>query len=63
MREEEFRQLAEHRSRGVLREFYDFLRCNKKWWLGPIILVLLLLGLIVILGTAAPPGRGFRLSR
>ena len=45
------RQVAE-----LLREFWDFLRHNKKWWLTPIILVLLLIGLLAVLGgtTAAP---------
>ena len=43
-------------SPGLLREFWDFLRYNKKWWLTPIILVLLLLGSFVFLsGTALAP--------
>ena len=41
---------------GLAREFYDFLRDNKKWWLAPIIVALLLLGALVMLGgTAAAP--------
>lgn len=41
---------------GLLREFYDFLRENKKWWLTPIIVSVLLLGALVLLGgTAAAP--------
>ena len=52
-------QLAEEaagKSPGLVREFFDFLRYNKKWWLTPIILVLLLLGVLVLLsGTAAAP--------
>ncbi len=41
---------------GFFREFWDFLRYNKKWWLFPILLVLLLLGLLLILGgTGAAP--------
>ena len=41
---------------GLLREFGDFLLHNKKWWLTPIILTLLLVGVLVVLGgTAAAP--------
>jgi len=32
-------------------EMWQWLRHNKKWWLLPIILVLLLLGLIVLAGS------------
>lgn len=35
---------------GIAREFLDFLLHNKKWWLTPIILVLLLVGLLAVLG-------------
>ncbi len=38
----EFAKEAEKKSTGLVREFFDFLRHNKKWWLTPIILVLLL---------------------
>jgi hypothetical protein len=42
--------------RGFVHEIWDFLRFNKKWWLTPIILVLLLLGVLIMLGgTAAAP--------
>ena len=41
---------------GFLREFLDFLLHNKKWWITPIVLVLLLVGALVMLGgTAAAP--------
>ncbi len=41
---------------GVTSEFVDFLKDNKKWWLAPIILSILGLGLLVGLGgTAAAP--------
>lgn len=41
---------------GLVREFSDFLRENKKWWLAPIIVsVLLLGGLVLLSGTAAAP--------
>jgi hypothetical protein len=41
---------------GLIREFFGFLAQNKKWWLLPILLVVLLLGLLIFLsGTAAAP--------
>lgn len=41
---------------GLLMELWEFLRHNKKWWLTPIILVLLLIGALILLaGTAAAP--------
>ncbi len=49
-------RLADQRSPGLVREYFDFLGTNKNWWLTPISLALLLVGLIVILGsTAAGP--------
>jgi drug/metabolite transporter superfamily protein YnfA len=37
-------------------EFWYFLRNNKKWWLLPIVTVLVLFGVLVFLsGTAAAP--------
>ena len=32
---------------SILKEFWDFLRVRKKWWLAPIIIVLLLLGVLI----------------
>ena len=53
---DDFAKLAEEESTGLLREYFDFLCYNKKWWLTPIIVVLLVVGLIVIFGgsVAAP---------
>jgi len=45
-----------HASPTLLAEFLDFLRHNKKWWLLPILLVLLLFGALIFLsGTGAAP--------
>ena len=38
---------------GLVREFWAFLGHNKKWWLTPIIVVLLIFGLLIILGGTA----------
>ena len=34
---------------SLLKEFWDFLRVRKKWWLLPIIVMLALLALLVFL--------------
>jgi hypothetical protein len=40
----------------MLREWWDFLRENKAWWLTPIVVVLLAISVLVILGaTGAAP--------
>jgi hypothetical protein len=47
---------ARQSQRGIVSEFVDFLLHNKKWWLTPIIMVLLLMGLLLVLGgTGAAP--------
>lgn len=40
-----------------LKQFWQFLRVRKKWWLGPIVGMLLLLGLLLVLtqGSAVAP--------
>ena len=42
---------------SIFGELWAFMRMRKKWWLGPIIVVLLMLGLIVVLteGSALAP--------
>jgi hypothetical protein len=48
--------LAGQRSAGFLAEVWDFLTHSKKWWLTPIVVILLMLGALVFLsGTAAAP--------
>ncbi len=32
---------------SILKEFWDFLRVRKKWWLAPMIIALLLLGMLI----------------
>ena len=41
----------------ILREFWDFMKVRKKWWLGPIIFMLILLSLLIVLtqGSALSP--------
>jgi hypothetical protein len=41
---------------GIAGDFWAFLRYNKKWWLLPILVILMLLGVLVLLsGSAAAP--------
>jgi hypothetical protein len=42
----------------LLRELWFYLADNKRWWLTPIILVMLLLSLLLVL-TASPLGPMF----
>lgn len=52
----DFAREAERPSGGLVHDFWDFLRHYRKWWLTPIILVLLLAGVVAILGgTAVAP--------
>jgi len=42
---------------SIVREFWSFLKVRKKWWLAPIVLFLLMLGLILVAakGSALAP--------
>jgi hypothetical protein len=52
----DFAEQADREQTGVVAEFLDFLLHNKKWWITPIILVLLIFGVLIMLGgTAAAP--------
>ena len=51
-----FERQAGQAPTGMAGELLHFLATNKKWWLTPIILVLMLFGALVFLGsTAAAP--------
>ena len=55
-RERSFAEEAAGPQPGVLGELWSFLAHNKKWWLTPIIALLLLAGVLVVLGgTGAAP--------
>ena len=52
----EFERAADEQPMSLLAEFWLFIREEKKWWLTPIILMLLLLGALAFLGgTGAAP--------
>jgi hypothetical protein len=42
---------------SILSELWDFLKVRKKWWLAPIVIFLLFIGLILVLaeGSAVAP--------
>lgn len=46
-----------HSRISILAELWAFMKVRKKWWLGPIFLMLLILGLLVVLtqGSALAP--------
>jgi hypothetical protein len=54
---DDFESLAQSSaSPGLLTEFCQFLRHNRKWWMLPILVVLLVFGLLIFLsGTGAAP--------
>jgi hypothetical protein len=41
----------------LFAELWAFMKVRKKWWLGPIVVMLVLLGLLIVLtqGTAVAP--------
>ena len=50
---DEFARQAGVRRIGFLAEMWAFLASNKKWWLAPIIVVLLLFAVLIALSSTA----------
>jgi hypothetical protein len=51
-----FKAAGRHKQAGILGEVFQMLRHNKKYWLLPLLLILLALGALILLsGTAAAP--------
>ena len=44
---------AQHKDESLVAEFLDFLAHNKKWWLLPIMAILLLLGVAIYLSVTS----------
>lgn len=38
------------KNRGLLTDIWDFLKIRKAWWLTPIVIMLILLGVLVVAG-------------
>ena len=53
---EAFRLEAGQKPPGLLREFWEFLKHNKKWWLLPILVMILVMGLLVVLSGSGVGG-------
>ena len=52
----DFKNAAEQKQAGMVSEFLYFLKTSKKWWLLPIIVILVGFGVLVFLSsTAAAP--------
>jgi hypothetical protein len=52
----EFAERASQRQTGIVREFWRFFRRERKWFLAPIVALLLVAGALVLLGgTSAAP--------
>lgn len=45
------------KSRGIVGEFWSFLQARKKWWLAPIIIMMVLVGALLVFaqGSALAP--------
>ncbi len=55
-KDDRFESLAEGSDPGIIREFIWFLRYNKKWWLTPILVIMLgLVGLAFVTTTPVGP--------
>jgi uncharacterized protein DUF5989 len=51
-----FEEASQRRGGNIASEFWQFLSQSKKWWMLPIVIVILLFGVLVFLsGTAAAP--------
>jgi hypothetical protein len=51
-----FEQAQEEQQAGIIKEFFLFLKHNKKFWMIPILITLLALGVLILLGgTAVAP--------
>lgn len=55
MPENEFEKANQEKPVGTVREFLQFLGTNKKWWLLPIIVVLVLCSLLAVVATTLAP--------
>jgi hypothetical protein len=42
---------------GIFAELWDFMRVRKKWWIGPILFVMLMLSVLIVVteGSAVAP--------
>jgi len=48
--EKSFGKLSDGKQKGPITEFWTFLVLNKKWWLAPIVVMLVLIGALAVIG-------------
>lgn len=53
--ENEFEKASREKPAGLVREFLQFLSENKKWWLLPMVIVLVLCSLLAVVATSVAP--------
>lgn len=41
---------------SFIADFWKYLRVRKKWWLLPVIFFILIIGVLLIIGSASPAG-------
>jgi hypothetical protein len=49
-REKSFAEHAAEKPKGFFADFFHFIRHNKKWWITPIFVILILVSALLILG-------------
>ncbi len=40
-------------NKSLLKELWDFMKIKKKWWLFPIIIMLVLVGVLIVFGQSS----------
>ncbi len=55
----DFEKAARAKPPGLWRELFDLLRENKKWWLLPIVVALLIFGVLIAIAMVAPGAAPF----
>ena len=53
--ENDFEKASQEKPVGIVREFLQFLAENKKWWLLPIVVVLVLCSLLAVFAASIAP--------
>ena len=56
---DDFEKAATRRQTGLGREMLALLRHNKKWWLAPILIALLAVGVVIALAVLYPSAAPF----
>ena len=50
---DDFAAQADRGNSGLVRDIWDLIAQNKKWWLIPVVIVLLAIGVLILLGSSA----------